>query len=552
MLDVVAFYARVSTEQQTQSNTIISQITLLKEKITNDKYKLLKEHEFIDEGFSGSTLMRPALERMRDSVANGQITKIYVHSPDRLARKYAYQYLLIEEFKKHHVDIIFLNHQFGDNPESNLLLQVQGIISEYERTKIMERCRRGRNNAAKCGLVSVLGAAPYGYDFITKQAGGGVARYDIKETEAKIIHQLFTWIGKENVTINGAATRLTEMSVPTPTRKNNRWCRGTISRLINNPAYKGKAAFGKLKCIPKRFELKPRKGNPSQSKHSYSLESVPKDKWIHIDVPPIVEEDLFDLVQEKLIENRKRKREHKTSVTILLRGLLVCKDCGYSYISNSVTKKRSYYVCGGSRLYNANKEKECYHKSIFMDLLNEIVWQEVLCLLSNPAYIEKAYEHRIMSTKKNKHEQVYNEIITEKSKLEKSISKLIDCYTENLINKVEFTPRIKALKQRLHNIEQHLIQLNDNEKEIKELDNIMNCIKTFSHEVKNNLTQLSLQEKREIIIALIKRVEIGEKEVEVIFRVDPYPKTPTISQSVDDCSSSYKLVDSFSKIITFP
>jgi site-specific DNA recombinase len=542
MLDVVAFYARVSTEQQTQANTIMSQITLLKEEITNEKHNLLKEHEFIDEGFSGSTLMRPALERMRDAIANGKITKIYVHSPDRLARKYAYQYLLIEEFKKHHVDIIFLNHQFGDNPESNLLLQVQGIISEYERTKIMERSRRGKIHAAKRGSVSVLGAAPYGYDFITKQAGGGVARYDIKETEAKIIRQIFTWIGKENITMNGAATRLTEMSVATPTRKNNRWCRGTINRLVNNPAYKGKAAFGKLRCIPKRFELKPRKGNPIQSKHSYSLESMPKDKWIYIDVPHIVEEDLFDLVQEKLIENRKRKREQKTSVTILLRGLLVCKDCGYSYISNSATKNRSYYVCGGSRIYNENKEKECSHKSILMDVLNEIVWQEVICLLGNPAYIEKEYERRIQSTKKNKHEQVYNGFITEKSKLEKSINKLIDCYTENLINKVEFTPRIKAFKQRLHNIDQHLIQLNDNDKEIKELDNIMHCITAFSNVIKNNLTQLSLQEKREIIIALVKRVEIGEKEVEVIFRVDPYPITPTISQSVDDCSRSYNLM----------
>src|SRR5271156_6487453 len=138
-----ALYARVSSEKQAQENTIASQVTALEDRIMTDGHKLLDEFKFIDNGYSGSNLVRPALEKLRDQVAFGKIDKIYIHSPDRLSRKYAYQMILIEEIEKSGAEIIFLNfHKSNDNPESQLLLQMQGMIAEYERSKIMERHRR--------------------------------------------------------------------------------------------------------------------------------------------------------------------------------------------------------------------------------------------------------------------------------------------------------------------------------------------------------------------------------------------------------------------------
>jgi len=131
----VALYARVSSEAQAQKNTISSQMAALLDKVKVDGFDCANELQFVDNGYSGSTLIRPALENLRDMVATGAIDKIYIHSPDRLARKYAYQVLLIDEFQKVGVDVIFLNHQIDKTPESNLLLQVQGMIAEYERTK---------------------------------------------------------------------------------------------------------------------------------------------------------------------------------------------------------------------------------------------------------------------------------------------------------------------------------------------------------------------------------------------------------------------------------
>ena len=160
-----ALYARVSSEKQAQENTIASQVAALKTRIIDDGFSLLEEHQFIDNGYSGSNLVRPALEKLRDQVAFGVIDKIYIHSPDRLSRKYAYQMILIEEFERNGVEVIFLNFQkSNDNPESQLLLQMQGMIAEYERSKIMERHRRGRIHAAKRGSVNVLSGACYGYE----------------------------------------------------------------------------------------------------------------------------------------------------------------------------------------------------------------------------------------------------------------------------------------------------------------------------------------------------------------------------------------------------
>src|SRR3954453_19151332 len=140
----VALYARVSTDQQARHNTIASQVAALHERIAAEGDRVLPEHAYIDEGYSGAGLVRPALERLRDAVAMGLVERLYVHAPDRLARRYAHQVLLVEEFRRAGTEVVFLNHPIGGTAEDDLLLQVQGIIAEYERAKILERGRRGR------------------------------------------------------------------------------------------------------------------------------------------------------------------------------------------------------------------------------------------------------------------------------------------------------------------------------------------------------------------------------------------------------------------------
>src|SRR5207302_641562 len=170
-----ALYARVSTDQQTQTDTIESQVAALRARAAADGLGVPAEREFRDAGYSGATLLRPALERLRDRIAAGDVEQLYVYSPDRLARKYAYQILLLEEFQRAGAVVIFLNRDRAPTPEDELLLQVQGMIAEYERALILERSRRGKRHAAHAGQVSVLATAPYGYRYCAQPAGGGRA-----------------------------------------------------------------------------------------------------------------------------------------------------------------------------------------------------------------------------------------------------------------------------------------------------------------------------------------------------------------------------------------
>src|SRR5215471_15958812 len=180
-----ALYARVSSDQQAEDCTIASQVAALEERIGRDGLTLEPELCFLDEGYSGATLVRPALERLRDLAATGAVDRLYVHSPDRLARKYAYQVLLLDELDRCGVEVVFLNHPRGKTAEEELLMQVQGMVAEYERAKILERSRRGKLHAARQGSVNVLSGAPYGYRYVTKHDGGGHARYDLIPDEAR-------------------------------------------------------------------------------------------------------------------------------------------------------------------------------------------------------------------------------------------------------------------------------------------------------------------------------------------------------------------------------
>ena len=170
-MSVVALYARVSSDTQAKNSTIDSQVDEICARIADDGHTLTDNMKFLDDGYTGSSLNRPGLESLREAVYGGAVDVLYVNDPDRLARNYAHMLLLCEEFSGSGVEIVFLREPPSDDPQSILLRQIKGVISEYERQKIIERTKRGRKYAARRGDVSVLGHAPYGYSYIKKQDG---------------------------------------------------------------------------------------------------------------------------------------------------------------------------------------------------------------------------------------------------------------------------------------------------------------------------------------------------------------------------------------------
>ena len=205
---MAAIYARVSSEQQREENTIASQTASLIEFAKSHDLEVPEEWVFEDEGYSGATLERPGLERVRDLAAEGQIQVVLAYAPDRLSRKYAYQILLIEEFARHGVETLFVKAPQGDSAEDQLLVQFQGMIAEYERAQILERSRRGKRHRAHSGEISVLSGAPYGYRYIRK-TDEAPAAYTVLEAEARVVQRIYEMYTVEGLSI-GEITRRTQ------------------------------------------------------------------------------------------------------------------------------------------------------------------------------------------------------------------------------------------------------------------------------------------------------------------------------------------------------
>jgi site-specific DNA recombinase len=180
MNKAAAIYARVSSDRQKEQHTIASQIAALIDYAQTNGYAVPPEWVFQDEGYSGAILVRPGLEALRDLAAEGQIVAVLVYSPDRLSRKYAYQVLLAEELLRCGVELVFLKSPAGASPEDQLVVQFQGMIAEYERAQIAERCRRGKRHRAQEGIVNVLSGAPYDYRYVRK-SDSSAAYYEVIE-----------------------------------------------------------------------------------------------------------------------------------------------------------------------------------------------------------------------------------------------------------------------------------------------------------------------------------------------------------------------------------
>ena len=244
-----AIYARVSSDQQAERQTIDSQLGELKARASQDGRAVGEGMLFVDNGQSGASLVRPALERLRDMAALSATDVVYVHSPDRLARSYAHQVLPLEELARADVRVVFLNRPIGDSPEDALPLQLQGMFAEHERAKLLERSRRGKRHRARAGAVSVLSRAPYGYRYVGREAGAGEARYDIDEDAAGAVGRIFAWVGRERLTLAGVCRRPLEAGIPSPTGRAHR-SRAMVHTLLLNPAYAGRAVYGRRRCVP--------------------------------------------------------------------------------------------------------------------------------------------------------------------------------------------------------------------------------------------------------------------------------------------------------------
>jgi site-specific DNA recombinase len=540
---IVALYARVSSTQQAAAGTIASQIAALRERIAADGLPLLPDYEFIDDGYSGATLLRPALERLRDAVAANQIDALYVHSPDRLARNYAYQVLLLDEFTRAGVPVVFLNRPLGESPEDDLLLQVQGMVAEYERAQALERSRRGKRHAAQAGAVSVLSGAPYGYRYQPKADRTDQAAYVVVPEEAAVVQQVFAWVGQERLSIGEVARRLTASATPTRQGKPG-WDRSVIWAMLRNPAYKGQAAFGKTQATPRTRPLRTGRGRPAAPRHANNRADRTTSEWVYVAVPELVEPELWEAVQEQLAENRQRARTGQRGARYLLQGLVVCAQCGYAYYGKAISpsaakhheRQYAYYRCIGTDAYRFGGERICHNKQVRTDYLDAAVWAQVQRVLEEPARVAAEYQARRQGpTTSAATEQART--ASQVARLQQSVGRLVDGYMEGLLTKDEVEPRLARLRERLAQAEARQAEQAAAQQQATAEQEAVTALEAFAAQVRSGLTEADWTTQRDLIRALVKRVTIGEQEVEVVLRIGPGPPELT-AQILQHCGRS--------------
>lgn len=523
MPPTVALYARVSSRKQADERTIDSQRQAIVDRIEKDGLKVNSEFEFCDDGYSGATLIRPALERLRDQVATSTIDQLFVHSPDRLSRKLAHQAILLDEFRQFDCQIIFLNQEgIVDSPEANLLVQMQGMIAEYEREKILERMRRGRKHAAKQGSVAVFSGAPYGYVYVSKAQGDGVARWEIDPVCSEHVRWMFHWVGFEHCALAEVARRLKERSILTATGK-IQWDTGTIRGILRNPAYHGHAVYGKKRLAPRKSVKRAKRGDPKVPRQAKV--SVPTDvvDQIEISVPAIIDVELFEQVGKRMEENGRRQRQRRSGAKYLLSGLTICGQCGSAYCSQRSSASNYYYRCIGGDSYRQRNSAHplCKNPPAKGEALEEMVWTDVCQLLSEPARLREELERRRVQT--NDAPEVVNELEATVEQLRKRLDRLIDGYETGLLDKAELERRIVPLRERYNRENAALTSLQGSREESLDVESISAMLKSLGNEVSTQLAVAEWGLKRDLVKLLIERVEIHPDEIRLVYKVPPNP-----------------------------
>jgi len=515
-MKTAAIYARVSSDQQKENKTIDSQVDELLHFAEEQGCVVPDEYIFKDEGYSGAILVRPGLEKVRDLSAEGQIQAVLIYSPDRLSRNYAYQVVLMDEFTSYGVEVLFINSPKADTPEEALLLQFQGMISEYERAMIKERSRRGKRFKAKSGVVNVLCGAPYGYNYIRKTEDAA-AYYLIDESQSLVVQDVFKQYAEEFLSIGAITRKLNEQRVPT--RKGiSKWERSTVWAMLRNPAYCGKACYGKTEHAERQRITKPLRAKGGYVVQNGCNKEKPREEWIEIPVPAIIDEATFDIVQERLKSNKARSQRN-TKVETLLQGMMVCSECGYSlyrgFTETSAKKRIYYYRCFGSDAYRFEGVRKCNCKPVRQDYLDNIVWQQLLQLLEDPMLIQREVEKRVEETRKASPVLKQKEaILKQRNKLSQSMDKLLDAYQEGLITIAQLRIRMPELQKRVNATEKELENLKNHELALDQRLQYLDA-QSFTDQLGVNVNQLDIKEKKKILRLLVKEVVVGDDIIDI-------------------------------------
>ncbi len=511
---LVATYYRVSTAMQEENQTIQTQISAVKEFADKNNLKIVQEYK--DDGWSGDSLIRPALDQLRVDVKKKMWDAVLIYDPDRLARRYSYQELVMDELRDAMVEIIFVTTPAPKNSEDKILHGVKGLFAEYERAKITERFRLGKLRKVKEGHL-LVSEALYGYRYIPKvEEGGKIIKhgyYEINDSEARVVKMMFNSVANDGLTIRALVKKLHGLGIKPRRSKRGVWNTSTVSKMLRNEAYIGKAHWGSSYAV---VPEKPFKEQKYKKVKKTSRRDRPKEEWYFIPIPPLVDEKTFTRTRERLEINYALCKRNKKN-DYLLANKIFC-TCGRKRAGEGPQRgKHLYYRCT-NRVYSFPLSSSCKEKGINARIADKLVWNKISNLMSDPELMKKQIA-RWQTSKEIKAqysdsdlEFMTKEITKLKSEEDRynkaygagvfTIEQLRE-YTLPIKEKIiSLDAQISAAKQEKNNIQDSSIP------DSKEME-------VFAQQAKNSLKSLSFGLKREIVMNVVDKIIATPKELKV-------------------------------------
>jgi site-specific DNA recombinase len=525
----VAIYARVSSESQEARGTIGSQLEVLRKRVAAEGHQLIAE--YCDDGCSGARLDRPGLDAMRDAAEAGQIDGVWCLSPDRLARVYAYQVIVLDELTRCGVAVLFHDTPaLNDDPQTHLLTQVQGVIAEYERAKLAERYRRGKLWRSRAGEI-IAWKCSYGYRRVPRSAAE-VAHLEVYEPEARIVRGIFRDYVQHNVSIRQITRLLNDDGVPSPSGKNI-WGVSTIGRLLRNEAYVGRVYYNRREEVVDRH-----------AKRGKRVLFRPREQWIEIPVPTIVSEEIFEAAQRVSRDNSSWSPRRAEAGHWLLRGLL---KCGHCHVTVSCHKMRAhngtihrYYYCTNHDPIRAMGEhRRCPERNVRADELDAFVFEQIRTAMLRPQMLLAGQDAVASRRKPTGDELLEAEVARFNRKIEAAGAerrRVADLYQGGFIEQHELLRRGKELDARRRILEAQRETLIGERKELSQKNRLRQRVAGFAEKVTATIDQLDFEQRQKLLRLVVEAVRVKGWQVEIRLRIplDSPPDPPDQPVSTKD------------------
>jgi site-specific DNA recombinase len=475
-----------------------------------------------DDGHSGASLKRPGLDRLRDAAASVQLDRILITEPDRLARNYVHQALLVEELQKHGAGVVFLDRPMSRDPHDPLLLQIRGAVAEYERTLISERMRRGRLRKLRAGTLLPWTRPPYGYR-LDPERPRDPAGVRLDEAEAAVVRDVFAWFAEEGQPIYALQRRLKQLGIASP-QGHQPWSTSTLHGVLTNPTYLGQVFAQRVRSRPAqgRRSALPPVGRSGSGK----VEPVAAAEWIPVaPVPAIVTRAQFDRAQERLAYNRRMAPRNNRAHSYLLRGLVSCGRCRLACCGRHTRPGYACYVCPTklrSRLLVPGER--CTARHIPARALEDLVWRDLCAVLSAPEMIAHAIARARGGHWLPQEMQARRANLRRgRAALGQQLERLTEAYLARVVPLAEYERRRRDTDARLQALDRQQDELAHDAERQGEMASLAAQAEGFCRRVREGLADADFGRKRALLELLVDRVVVADGAVEIRHAVPTGP-----------------------------